>query len=252
MAKTPSKSGCGRVPLERALSKMGIASRTQARQWILDGRVKIAGSVCLDPLRMVVPESTEMTVDGAKPNISAPLTLALHKTKGLVTTRSDEKGRPTIYSLLAGIETHLIAVGRLDAATTGLLLLTNDTQFGAWVTDPKNQVPRVYIAQVRGDFTPEKARQIEAGVEHEGEALGATDVDILKSSGRESTLQITLTEGKNREIRRMLSQVGHEVTKLKRISFGGICLGELAPGKYRELSKEELESAFPGCPFKIL
>ncbi len=235
----------GRVPLERALSKLGIASRTQARQWILDGRVQIGGKVCTDPLRMIVPESAEIGIDGAKPKLAEPLTIALHKTKGLVTTRSDEKGRATVYALLEGIDTHLIPVGRLDAATTGLLLLTNNTQFSAWLTDPRQQIPRVYIAQVRGEFTTEKAHLLEHGVENKCEELGAAAVEILKTSGRESTLKITLTEGKNREIRRMLLQVGHEVTKLKRISFGGIHLGELAPGKYRVLSNEELQGAFP-------
>ena len=240
-----------RVPLERALSKLGIASRTQAREWILAGRVRVDERVVRDPLRAVVLESARIVVEGQEALLQAPRTMLLHKPKGVVATRADEKGRPTVFGLLKGIDTYLVAVGRLDFATTGLLLLTNDTAFSAWITDPRNAVPRVYLATVRGEFTAEKAQRLQRGIVDDGERLQASGIEIRKASGRESHLTLNLTEGKNREIRRMLASTGNEVTRLKRVSFGGLELGDLEPGKWREVSEVDLVAAFPGAPIRV-
>ncbi|HEX3530388.1 MAG TPA: pseudouridine synthase [Thermoanaerobaculia bacterium] len=179
-----------------------------------------------------------------------PRTILLHKPRGVVTTRSDPEGRPTVYTCLEGPEAgdliHLIPIGRLDAATTGLLLLTNDTRLAAWITDPVNAVPRIYLVTVRGELSDATAQRLETGIEDEGEPLFARKVTIRKRSRRETHLILELTEGKNREIRRLLAAVGHEVTRLKRVSFGGLELGDLPPGKWRDVTEQELREAFPG------
>jgi 23S rRNA pseudouridine2605 synthase len=236
----------GHVTLERALSKLGIASRTEARRLIRDGKVKLAGRVERDPLKAIVPERTPIAVEGRAVRATKPRTILLHKTRGVVTTRSDEKGRPTVYSLLGETESRLVPVGRLDLATTGLLLLTSDTKLAAWLTDPANAVARIYVVTVRGELSDETARALEGGIEEGGERLAASRITIRKRSRRESHLVVELNEGKNREIRRMLKACGHEVTKLKRVAFGGLELGELAPGRWREVAEEELKRAFPG------
>lgn len=223
----------GRVPLERALSKLGLASRTEARALVREGRVAVDGRPVTDPLLEVVPERARIEIDGQPAERPRSLTILLHKPRGVVTTRSDPEGRPTVYGCLQGLEAHVVPVGRLDAATSGLLLLTNDTRFADWITDPKNEVPRVYLVTVRGELSDEQAGRLEEGV-----------VTVRKRSKRETHLVVELTEGKNREIRRMLAAVGHEVTKLKRVSFGGLELGELPPGEWRAVGEEELRKAF--------
>lgn len=246
----PSATGRGRVPLERALSKLGLASRTQARAMILKGEVSIGGRVCVNPLQLVVPETAEIAIAGQVTARARPMTILLHKPRGVVTTRSDEKGRATVYSCLEGLDAHLIPVGRLDAATTGLLLLTNDTRLSAWLTEPRNGVPRVYLATVRGEVAEAAARRMMEGLDDEGERLRADRVSVRKASGRESLLVIELATGKNREVRRLCKSVGHEVTRLKRVAFGGLELGELEAGQWRELSIKELQRAFPGAPIR--
>lgn len=245
----------GHVPLERALSKLGLASRTQARQLILAGEVRVNGAVVEDPLAPVWPERVRIEIGGAQVEQAAPFTLALHKPRGAVTTRSDERGRRSVYDVLAEAPPprpppHLVPVGRLDLATSGLLLMTNDTRFAAWVTDPRNGVPRRYAVTVRGEVSDETARALIQGVEDGGERLAARSAAVRKRSRRESHLLVELDEGRNREVRRLFEAAGHEVTRLKRISFGGLELGQLAPGQWREVSREELQEAFPGAPIR--
>jgi 23S rRNA pseudouridine2605 synthase len=138
----------GRLYLERALSKLGLASRSEARELIRAGRVTVDGDTETDPLRVVVPERIRIEIDGRPVRRAEPRTVLLHKSRGAVTTRSDPEGRPTVYTCLEGLDAHVVPVGRLDAATSGLLLLTNDTRFADWVTDPRNEVPRVYVVTV--------------------------------------------------------------------------------------------------------
>lgn len=240
----------GHVELERALSKLGIASRTQAREWILAGWVRVDGIIRTSPLFQVVPERAKIQVEGKELQAAAPKYLLLHKPKGVITTRSDEKGRPTVFSLVEKKGIHLIAVGRLDWATSGLLILTNDTKFSAWLTDPANGVKRIYLVTVRGEVTDEKTRKAMKGFEDQGETIQADEVSVRKASRKESHLTVTLKEGKNREIRRMFLALGHEVTRLKRVSYGGLELGELPPAAYRELAPQELAEAFPGAPLR--
>lgn len=244
------KAPAGRVPLARALSKLGAASRSEARELIRQGRVTVDGRPVTDPLRPVVPERARLEIDGRPVRRAEWLTILLHKPRGVVTTRSDPEGRPTVYDCLEGLEARVVPVGRLDAATTGLLLFTTDTRFADWVTDPASAVPRIYLVTVRGELADETARRLEAGVEESGERLAARSVAVRRRSRRETHLVIELTEGKNREVRRLLAAAGHEVTRLKRVAFGGLELGDLPPGRWRAVPADELRAAFPGAPLR--
>jgi pseudouridine synthase len=234
------------IPLYRALSKLGFSSRSEAVHLITSGAIFVDGKQCRDPEYLVQPDTACIT-HGTDLIKREPLrVLMLYKPRGVITSRKDEQGRPTIYSLLPPEHQKLHCVGRLDLATSGLLLLTNNTQLSAWLTDPRSGVPRVYIVTVRGLLTQEKANRMLTGIVDDGQVLKSDSVIVRKTSGRESHLVITLSEGKNREVRRLCSSVGHEVTKLKRASYGPLTLGDLAPGQFREVEREELCKAFPG------
>lgn len=238
MAPTPKKrrpADRGRVPLTRALSKLGHASRTEAEALIRSGQVKVHGSVETDPGRLVNPDTAHIEVAEQKVRKGEWRVVLFHKPKGVLTTKRDPEGRPTIYDHLPAELHSLHAVGRLDQHTTGLLLLTNDTRFSSQMTDPEQGIPRVYIVGVRGEFTAADAARALGGIDDAGERLQADGLEILKASARESKLRMTLSEGKNREIRRICLSLGHEVISLKRISYGPFELGELKPGEHQIL-----------------
>jgi 23S rRNA pseudouridine2605 synthase len=200
-------------------------------------------------LAPVVPERVRIEIDGCEARRPVPVTIALHKPRGVVTTRRDPEGRRTVYDLLGDFAHHVIPVGRLDYATSGLLLLTNDTRLADWLTDPVNQVPRVYLATVRGRVNEEEANELERGIVVGGERLFAQSIDVRKASTRETHLIVELVEGKNREIRRLLAAIGREVTRLRRVQFGGITLDGLAPGSWRPIARDDLARAFPHARF---
>lgn len=242
----------GEVPLERALSKLGLASRSQARLMIGEGRVRVGGKVITDALYGVRPETARIEIDEQVQEVSRKVVYLLHKPRGTVTTASDPEGRPTVFDLIKEAKEKVHAVGRLDFATSGLLLMTNDTQFSAFLTDPASQVIRTYLVTVLGEVRPETIAAWKSGIEIMGERQRAHDVRIQKASGRETHLVMELTEGKNREVRKLCKAAGHEVTRLRRVAFGGLSLGELEPGKARPVSADELEKAFPTLPKNIL
>jgi 23S rRNA pseudouridine2605 synthase len=224
------------VSLNRALSKLGILSRTQATEAIRAGRIRVDGRVIVDPAHPVVPERARITVDGVRRAKARWRTILLHKPRGVVTTRRDPEGRRTIFDVIGPDAMGLNAVGRLDFATSGLLLLTTDTRLAHWITDPAKGVPRIYVVTVRGEMTPGTAARLGAGVV------------LRKTSGRESHLIVELREGRNRQVRRMFGAAGHEVTRLKRVRVGGLELNSLEPGQWRDVTRDEIRRAFPGAP----
>jgi 23S rRNA pseudouridine2605 synthase len=235
----------GRVPLARALSKLGIASRSNARALVEAGRVSVAGRVVRNPASLVQPETASIRLDGTRPTPAAWRTILFHKPRGTVTSRRDPEGRRTVFDVLGDEAASLVAVGRLDLATSGLLILTTDTQLANWLTDPATGIVRRYVVTVRGLLTDEAASRMTAGI---GD-LAARSVVVRKRSARETHLVMELAEGKNREIRRLCQAVGYEVRALKRVAFGPLELGTLAPGTWRDVSRAELRQAFgPNAP----
>ena len=233
------------MALVRALSKLGYSSRKQAYELIRNGKVHVNGRVATDPALLVTPELTRIEVDGVEAERAPWMCIALNKPRKVVTTRSDPQGRTTVYDLIADVGARVVPVGRLDLASTGLLLMTNDTKLADWLTDPRHGIVRRYVATVRGELSDAAAQSLVRGIIDSGETLHATKIETLKRSKRETHILVELTEGKNRELRRMFKSLGHEVTRLKRVAFGGLELGDLAPGKWRTVSEQEIRAAFP-------
>jgi 23S rRNA pseudouridine2605 synthase len=230
----------GTVSLERALSKLGMASRSDARALIDAGRVTVDGRAVRDPGRAVVPERVRIAIDGEGRTRAALRTVLLHKPRGVVTTRRDPEGRPTAYDLVRDAGPQLQAIGRLDYASSGLLLFTTDTRLAAALTDPDHAVPRVYVVTVRGAVDDAALEALGRGTTMDGVSVAPRAVTMRKRSGRETHLIVELVEGRNREIRRLFAAVGHEVTRLLRVSFGGVELGTLAPGRWRTVTDDEI------------
>jgi 23S rRNA pseudouridine2605 synthase len=206
--------------------------------------------VVTDPFTPVVTELANITVDGQAVGRPGWRAIVFHKPRGVVSTHSDPEGRTTIFDVLGERGVGLVSVGRLDAATTGLMLLTNDTRLADWIADPRRGVPRVYVVTVRGRLTAAELTRIREGVVHNRETLRASGITVRKESSRESHAVIELREGKNREVRRLFEAVGHEVTRLKRVSLGSLTLGRLEAGEWRELRPSEVRAAFPGAPLR--
>ena len=232
-----------RLTVDRLLSKLGIASRSTSEEWIRAGRVRIDGRVVQDPATWVLWPKEAVSIDGQPIQDSVKRLFLFHKPKGVITTHSDEKGRKTIFDVLPEDLGYLHVVGRLDQATSGLLLLTNDSTLSSYLTDPANKVMRTYLVSVRGKFTEAQATEAIAGVLDDDERLKCDSVKIQKSSGRESHLEVVLIQGKNREIRRLFKAQGHEVIKLRRIQYGPFQLKDLPSGGWREVPIEGARKA---------
>jgi 23S rRNA pseudouridine2605 synthase len=226
--------------LDRALSKLGIASRAEAKRLIVEGHVRVDGRLVRDPGRLVTPEHAHIVVDGKTAGTRPWRTIAFHKPRGVVTTRRDPEGRRTVFDVLGDEARGLVAIGRLDMASTGLLLLTSDTELANDLTDPENAIVRRYVVTVRGALVDSEAARMMSGID----GLRASSAVVRKRSTRETHLIIELVEGKNREIRRMLEALGHPAAKLMRIAFGPIELGSLQPGEWREVSRRQLPDRF--------
>jgi 23S rRNA pseudouridine2605 synthase len=228
------------VSLPRALSKLGFCSRTQAEVLIMEGRVCVDGRVVRNVTPRVDPARVRITVDGAPVVAERKVYLMLNKPRGLVTTRDDPHERATVYDCLEGLDLPFVApVGRLDKASEGLLLLTNDTRWAQRVLDPASNVEKVYHVQI--DRLPNEAmlERLEAGMVLDGERLVARSARILRTGRRTAWLEVVLSEGRNRQIRRLLDAVGADVLRLVRINVGGVVLGDLPRGAVRHLTPAE-------------
>ena len=232
-----------RLTVDRLLSKLGIASRGTSQEWISAGRVRINGRVVRDPATWVLWPNDSVSIDDQPIQDSVKRFFLFHKPKGVITTHSDEKGRKTIFDVLPVDLGYLHAVGRLDQATSGLLLLTNDSVLSGYLTDPANKVMRTYLITVRGEFTESQAAEAVAGMVDGGERLQCHTVKIQKISGRESHLEVVLIQGKNREIRRLFKALGHEVTRLRRVQYGPFKLEDLPSGAWREIPIEDVRKS---------
>ncbi len=240
MAKPPVKSGDRPLKtLERIFSKRGIGSRTEARSWIGAGKVRVNGKVMLNPDHWVDLSRDRVTLDGKPLESAAKLYILLYKPKGYLTTRKDPEGRSTVYDLIADAGAWLSPVGRLDLDTSGLLILTNDTQFADRIMSPEHKVPKTYQIKASTHLTDEQLDKLRRGVELSDGPTRPAIVHRLRDSGKYTHLTITITEGRNRQIRRMLEAVDSKVLKLVRIAIGGIIIGDLPIGKWRKLSAEE-------------
>ena len=240
------------VPLARALSKLGLLSRREAGPAIRAGRVRVNGRTIRDQAYRVSLTRTSIVVDGQTVVPPEWRTILFNKPRGVVTTTRDPRGRPTVFDLLGPAGRGLKAVGRLDMASAGLLLLTSDPQLANWLTNPVNAISRTYVVTVRGRVDESALSSLMTGVVDRGETLQAARVTPRKVSGRESHLIVELKEGKNREIRRLFATIGHEVTRLTRIAFGPLHLGSLPSGAWRELARDDIARAFAGAGRRYL
>jgi 23S rRNA pseudouridine2605 synthase len=226
--------------LERVVSKAGLGSRTEARKWIGAGRVQVNGRVEGDPNRWIDMERDEVLVDGQPLRKAAPVYLLLHKPTGYLTTYRDPEGRPTIYDLLPDRDRYLFPVGRLDLDTSGLLILTNDTAFAERMTNPEYHVPKTYVVKASRHLTDEQLDRLRTGIELRDGMTRPAAVTRLREPGGKTVFQITITEGRNRQVRRMVEALETKVMSLKRVAIGEVRLGNLEEGLTRELTAEEL------------
>jgi 23S rRNA pseudouridine2605 synthase len=244
-----------KVGLARALSKLGYCSRSQAAEMIRAGRVRLNGATRRDPEEPVRLEYDRIDVDRRAVRAGERIYLMLNKPRGVVTTASDEKGRKTVYQLLGDGLPWVAPVGRLDKATEGLLLLTNDSEWGARVAAPETRLEKTYHVQI--DALPGEtllSSMREGITTEEGELLRAKQVRVLRRGERNAWLEIVLDEGKNRQIRRMLEQLNVEVLRLVRVAVGPLLLGTLPKGAYRKLAAQEkraLDGALNGTGARL-
>lgn len=228
------------VSLPRALSKLGFCSRTQAEALITEGRVRVDGRVVRNAAARVDPGRARITVDDQPVVAERKVYVMLNKPRGLVTTRDDPHERMTVYDCLEGIELPFIApVGRLDKASEGLLLMTNDTRWAQRVLDPASNIEKVYHVQIDRLPDEDMLERLKAGMVLDGERLVAKSASLLRAGARNAWLEVVLSEGKNRQIRRLLGAVEAEVLRLVRIEVGGVRLGDLPRGAIRHLTPVE-------------
>jgi 23S rRNA pseudouridine2605 synthase len=228
--------------LERVLSKAGIGSRTEARKWVAAGRVKVNGRIIKDPDTWVDLERDKVAFDGKPLEKQEPVYLLLYKPTGYLTTYDDPQGRPTIYDLLPDRDRYLFSVGRLDLDTSGLLILTNDTAFAERVTNPDFKVPKTYLVKASKHLTDEDLDRLRNGLELRDGPTRPAAVERIRESGGKSVFEITITEGRNRQVRRMVEALDAKVLKLVRVAIGSIRIGDLEIGKTRELTADELKA----------
>lgn len=234
----PPRHGVARV-----ISKLGLGSRTQAAEWVREGRVRVNGRLVRDPEFPVRQGLDRVDVDGREPDSPERLVLMLNKPRGLVTTRRDEQGRDTVYRCFAGAALPWLApVGRLDKASEGLLLFSNDPGWAASITDPESGPDKTYHVQVDRPPDASLTVNLEQGSVLGGERLAVKSARYLRSGDKNAWLEIVLDEGRNRQIRRLLAAFDVSVLRLVRVAIGSLLLGDLPKGQWRLLSAQEIDS----------
>ncbi|MDQ1472197.1 MAG: rRNA synthase [Bryobacterales bacterium] len=224
--------------LERVISKAGLGSRTQARSWIHAGRVKVNGKVIENPDHWIDFDRDRVLFDDKPLQEKARVYILLHKPAGYITTFKDPAGRPTVYDLITNAGTFVSPVGRLDLDTSGLLLLTNDTQLAERLTNPDHKISKTYQVAAADPLSDAALDQLGRGVELND---GPTRPAVVRRIG-ESQIEISISEGRNRQVRRMIEAVGSNVVELVRTRIGTLTIGDLAVGKWRELRPAEVQA----------
>jgi 23S rRNA pseudouridine2605 synthase len=229
--------------VQKIIAAAGIMSRRAAEQLILEGRVTVNGTAVTELGTKADPERDHIKVDGKLINPSQPRTyLMLNKPVGFVTTMSDPEGRPVVSNLLQGVKARVYPVGRLDYNTEGLLLLTNDGDFAHLITHPRHELPKTYLVKVKGVLTDAQVENLEKGVFLKDGKTAPAKVKKLRKEEANSWVEITIHEGRKRQVRRMIDHTGHSVIKLKRVRIGSLNLGDLPLGTYRHLTADEVEA----------
>ena len=241
MLKKPDQRGTKTIKtLERVISKAGYGSRTDARRWISAGKVVVNGKVVRNADAWIDLERDRVAVEGKPLRATAKSYILLYKPKGYLTTYGDPQGRPTVYDLIGDIKTWLAPVGRLDLDTSGLLILTNDTDFAERITNPDYKATKTYQVKVSTLLTDEHLENLRRGVSLNDGPTRPAKVEWLRDSAKYTYLEMTITEGRNRQVRRMVEAVGGKVLKLVRTAIGPIRIGDLEIGKWRELTESEV------------
>ncbi len=227
--------------LQKLIAQAGMASRRQAEDWIAEGRVSVNGHVAVvgekaDPTRDVIEVDGRQILGTEK-----KITILLNKPRGYISTLSDPQGRRLVTDLIADIPERLYPVGRLDFNTEGLLLLTNDGELSLRLTHPRHHVSKTYLVKVQGTLSSAMAARLSRGVVIDGYKTAPAKVDHIRSAGTSCWFELTIREGKNRQVRKMCESVGLSVVRLKRIRIDFLDLGDLAIGKYRFLSEPEIQ-----------
>ena len=228
--------------LERVLSKAGVGSRVEARSWIHAGRVKVNGELIRNPDHWIDMDRDRIRFDDKPLQARERVYLLLYKPTGYLTTYKDPQGRPTVYDLIADLGTFVSPVGRLDLDTSGLLLMTNDNRFAEHVTNPQSHVPKAYLAKTSTLLTDAQLQQLSEGIELSDGPTRPAAVTRVRDSAKYTHFEITLTEGRNRQVRRMVEALGAKVLKLVRVKVGRITIGTLPIGKWRLLTAGEVAS----------
>ena len=238
--RTPPKGNRPIKTLERVLSKAGLGSRTEARRWIADGRVRVNGKLIRDADHWIDLERDRVQFDNKPLRAAEKRYLLLYKPKGYLTTYDDPEGRPTVFDLLADRQEYLFPVGRLDLDTSGLLILTNDTAFAERMTNPDYKVPKTYLVKASKSLSDSELDRLRKGIELTDGPTRPAKVTKLREAGGKTVFEITITEGRNRQVRRMVEALDAKVLKLVRVAIGGITIGKLEIGKSRELTAQEV------------
>jgi 23S rRNA pseudouridine2605 synthase len=244
MVMTKKRKGKEQISLARALSKMGVASRSQSTGLIREGRISVNGAVVRNPSAWIDPRVDTLLVDEKVVRRKSLAYFVMNKPVGVVTTRSDERDRKTVYDFLPDDAQWVFPVGRLDKESSGLLILTNDTRFGESLTNPQSHTPKMYVVEVERELTLADAGNLSSEMTlPDGTRLRTATIEVDRNNRKRCT--ITITEGKNRQIRRMCELIGNPIVALQRVRIGSLQLGNMKPGEIRPITLAERRLLVP-------